>query len=165
LALVCTIILHAQSAPLEDNATQQTTDRYVADHLETSYTVVPNPQTHSKTNVATELSNAELKSANGCPLCSSSYSVKQVCGMHLLVMEMSLFVHQKSSHTSADYCALAKTEKQPLTPTILSRYSSEAILLLLLAVQSKVNLGLFHDCSPLVPNLRLSSPISKAHYL
>jgi hypothetical protein len=43
---------------------------------------------------------------------------------------------------------------------VLSEY-----LLLLLALQSTVNLGLFHDYSPLVPILCLSSPLSKAHYL
>lgn len=34
-----------------------------------------------------------------------------------------------------------------------------------LALQFAVNLGPFHDCSPLVPILCHSSPISKAHSL
>jgi hypothetical protein len=43
--------------------------------------------------------------------------------------------------------------------------TSSYLLLLLLALQSTVNLGLSHDCSPLVLILRSSSPISNAHYL
>jgi hypothetical protein len=45
------------------------------------------------------------------------------------------------------------------------RFKELRFLLLLQALQFMMNLSLFYDCSPLVPSLLASSPISKAHYL
>jgi hypothetical protein len=72
-------------------------------------------------------------------------------------------LEEKSSAPAGDRTPVV----QPVVrhSTAWATLAPQPVLLLLLELQSTLNIGLVHDCSPLFPILCLSSQISKAHYL